>query len=72
MPCSFPFSVFYSLSEEHRPVRLRKVVLSFPSFKSSFRFDMSLSYKLSHVIRTYSDDKPTLVVSVPVFCTLGA
>eukprot|EP00117_Sycon_ciliatum_P004459 scpid34487/ scgid4280/ Probable ATP-dependent DNA helicase HFM1 len=51
----------HCLSEEHRPVRLRKVVLSFPSFKSSFRFDMSLSYKLSHVIRTYSDDKPTLV-----------
>ena len=53
------------LDESHRPVKLRKVVLSYPCSErqSEFRFDLSLNYKLSGVIQTYSDQKPTLVVS---------
>ena len=30
---------------------------------SDFKFDLSLNYKLSGIIQTYSDCKPTLVVS---------
>lgn len=56
--------IFYSMDDSHRPVRLRKVVLGFPkgSNFSEFRFDLSLNYKLSGIIQTYSDRKPTLVV----------
>ena len=55
------------MDESLRPVRLRKVVLGFYFDEnkkgSEFHFDMSLSYKLAGVISTYSEDKPTLVVS---------
>ncbi|CAH3171720.1 unnamed protein product [Porites lobata] len=53
----------YSMDDSHRPVKLRKVVLGFPkgSNFSDFRFDLSLNYKLSGIIQTYSDRKPTLV-----------
>ncbi|XP_070567213.1 probable ATP-dependent DNA helicase HFM1 [Ptychodera flava] len=53
----------YKLDDTHRPVRLRKVVLGFPCREnvSEFKFDLSLNYKLSGVIQTYSDQKPTLV-----------
>lgn len=54
----------YSMDDSHRPVKLRKVVLGFPKGNnySDFRFDLSLNYKLSGIIQTYSDRKPTLVV----------
>lgn len=53
------------MDDSHRPVKLRKVVLGFPKGNnfSDFRFDLSLNYKLSGIIQTYSDRKPTLVVS---------
>ena len=53
------------MDDSHRPVKLRKVVLGFPKGTnySDFRFDLSLNYKLSGIIQTYSDRKPTLVVS---------
>ena len=50
------------VDECHRPVRLRKVVLSYPSSTSDFKFNLSLNYRLSSVIHTYSDQKPCLVV----------
>lgn len=52
------------MDDSHRPVKLRKVVLGFPKGNnySDFRFDLSLNYKLSGIIQTYSDRKPTLVV----------
>ncbi|CAI8023476.1 Probable ATP-dependent DNA helicase HFM1, partial [Geodia barretti] len=49
------------IDECHRPVRLRKVVLSYPSSTSDFKFNLSLNYRLSSVIHTYSDQKPCLV-----------
>lgn len=56
----------FSMGEEYRPVKLRKVVLGYPCSEniSDFKFDLSLNYKLSGIIKTYSDCKPTLVVSV--------
>lgn len=53
------------MDDSHRPVKLRKVVLGFPKGNnfSDFRFDLSLNYKLSGIIQTYSDRKPTLAVS---------
>lgn len=54
------------MDDSLRPVRLRKVVLGFPFDEqkgSDFQFDMSLSYKLARIVNTYSDNKPTLVVS---------
>ncbi|XP_038054687.1 probable ATP-dependent DNA helicase HFM1 [Patiria miniata] len=56
-------AVYHKLDESHRPVKLRKVVLSYPCSErmSEFRFGLSLNYKLSGVIHTYSDQKPTLV-----------
>ncbi|XP_065640324.1 probable ATP-dependent DNA helicase HFM1 isoform X3 [Hydra vulgaris] len=51
-----------SLGNEYRPVQLKKVVLGYePEKKSDFMFDLTLSYKLSGVIRTHSDNKPTLI-----------
>nr|XP_006818661.1 PREDICTED: probable ATP-dependent DNA helicase HFM1-like [Saccoglossus kowalevskii] len=56
-------AVMHKMDDTHRPVRLRKVVLGFPCHEnqSEFKFDLSLNYKLSGVIQTYSDQKPTLV-----------
>ena len=53
---------FCSIDESHRPVQLRRVVLSYPDATTDFKFDLSLNYKLSNVIHCYSDHKPTLVV----------
>ncbi|GFR28616.1 probable ATP-dependent DNA helicase HFM1, partial [Trichonephila clavata] len=55
--------IAYKMNENLRPVQLRKVVLGYPCSDSlsEFRFDLSLSYKLGHVIQTYSEGKPTLV-----------
>ena len=51
------------LSEELRPVQLKKEVLSYPCPQawSEFRFDISFTYKLAVVINSYSEGKPTLV-----------
>ena len=52
------------MDDSYRPVRLRKVVIGYPSSDnmSEFRFDLSLNYKLASVIQIYSEQKPTLVV----------
>ncbi len=52
----------YSIDESHRPVQLRRIVLSYPHSSTDFKFDLSLNYKLSGVVQCYSDNKPTLVV----------
>ena len=54
------------MDDSYRPVRLRKVVLGYPFSENSsgFRFEMGLNYKLSSLIATYSDRKPTLVVFI--------
>ena len=61
----------FSFDDSCRPVRLRKVVLGFPCSESTseFKFDLSLNYKLAGIIETYSDQKPTLVVSEFLFPT---
>ncbi|EDO34884.1 predicted protein, partial [Nematostella vectensis] len=53
----------YSMDDSYRPVKLRKVVLGFPMHAnmSEFKFDLSLNYKISGIVHTYSDQKPTLV-----------
>ena len=56
------------MDETYRPVKLRKVVLGYQSCQSTFKFDLSLNYKIKSVIRTYSDGKPTLIVSTLTFC----
>lgn len=57
-------AVCLKMDESHRPVRLQKVILGFPcsSNQTEFKFDLALNYKVYGVIRTYSDQKPTLVV----------
>ncbi|ERE68224.1 putative ATP-dependent DNA helicase HFM1-like protein [Cricetulus griseus] len=56
-------AVCLKMDESHRPVRLQKVILGFPcsSNQTEFKFDLALNYKVYGVIRTYSDQKPTLV-----------
>ncbi|XP_078012699.1 putative ATP-dependent DNA helicase HFM1 [Phascolarctos cinereus] len=51
------------IDENHRPVKLHKVVLGFPwsGNQNEFKFDLSLNYKVASVIQTYSNQKPTLV-----------
>ena len=53
------------MDDSVRPVRLRKVALGYhfaENKQSEFQFDLTLSYKLAAVIKTYSEAKPTLVV----------
>lgn len=53
------------MNEKFRPVKLERTVLGYycsPKM-SDYCFDLSLSYKLAHVIDSYSDSKPTLIVS---------
>ncbi|CAL4081527.1 unnamed protein product, partial [Meganyctiphanes norvegica] len=54
---------YFKLDESLRPVKLRRVVLSYPCQEiwSEFRFEISLNYRLPSVIATYSEGKPTLV-----------
>ena len=55
------------MDETYRPVQLRKVVLGYPknNYRGAlFKFDINLNYKLVNVIQTYSEDKPTLIVSL--------
>ncbi|CAH6880767.1 Hfm1 [Phodopus roborovskii] len=56
-------AVCLKMDESHRPVKLQKVVLGFPcsSNQTEFKFDLALNYKVYSVIRTYSEQKPTLV-----------
>ena len=65
---STPASI-YKLDESFRPVKLKKIVLSYncgPSMKD-FNFDLTLNYKISNVIDSYSDKKPALIVSLYFF-----
>ena len=54
-----------SISDDLRPVKLDKIIMGFNTNKSipssEYRFDMTLTYKLESIIRTHSDQKPTLV-----------
>ncbi|RZF42591.1 hypothetical protein LSTR_LSTR001386 [Laodelphax striatellus] len=54
---------FAKIGDDMRPVKLKKVVLGYrhDEFKTSFAFDMSLSYHLKNVVLKYSNGKPTLV-----------
>ncbi|XP_074237544.1 putative ATP-dependent DNA helicase HFM1 [Saimiri boliviensis] len=56
-------AVCLKMDENHRPVKLQKVVLGFPcsSNQNEFKFDLTLDYKIASVIQMYSDQKPTLV-----------
>ncbi|KAL1791202.1 putative ATP-dependent DNA helicase HFM1 isoform X1 [Sigmodon hispidus] len=56
-------AICLKMDESHRPVKLQKVVLGFPcsSNQTEFKFDLALNYKVYSVIRTYSNQKPTLV-----------
>ncbi|XP_028638253.1 probable ATP-dependent DNA helicase HFM1 [Grammomys surdaster] len=56
-------AICLKMDESHRPVKLQKVVLGFPcnNNQTEFKFDLALNYKVYSVIRTYSDQKPTLV-----------
>jgi len=60
---------YYSIDETHRPVRLRRVVLGYPDASTEFKFDLALNYRLGSVIQIYSDQKPSLVVSISVKST---
>lgn len=53
-----------SLGEEYRPVKLRKIVLGYPCSdkQTDFKFDFGLNYKLSNIVQTYSENRPTLIV----------
>ena len=51
-----------SFGEEFRPVKLKKVVLSYPKISTNtFAFDHALNYKLLKIIDEHSEKKPTLV-----------
>ncbi|XP_068095919.1 probable ATP-dependent DNA helicase HFM1 isoform X3 [Hyperolius riggenbachi] len=56
-------AICIKMDECHRPVKLRKVVLGYPSGsnQTEYKFDLTLNYKVAGVIQTYSDQKPTLV-----------
>ncbi|XP_037315462.2 probable ATP-dependent DNA helicase HFM1 [Pungitius pungitius] len=56
-------ATYLDMDESYRPVKLRKVVLGFPSTpnQTEFKFDLLLNYKMSNIIQTYSDQKPALV-----------
>jgi len=62
-------ALYYKMNEKFRPVKLDKFVLGYycsPKM-SDYCFDLSLSYKLAQVVDTYSDSKPTLIVSIWLF-----
>ncbi|XP_019357136.1 PREDICTED: probable ATP-dependent DNA helicase HFM1 isoform X2 [Gavialis gangeticus] len=56
-------AVCLKIDENHRPVKLCKVVLGFPCSgnQTEFKFDLTLNYKIASVIQTYSEQKPALV-----------
>lgn len=53
----------FSMGEEFRPVKLRKIVVGYPCPKSysAFRFEITLSFKLRPLLFKYADGKPTLI-----------
>nr|XP_009680840.1 PREDICTED: probable ATP-dependent DNA helicase HFM1 [Struthio camelus australis] len=56
-------AVCLKIDEDHRPVKLRKVVLGFPcnDNQTEFKFDLTLNYKITGIIQTYAEQKPALV-----------
>ncbi|XP_064004052.1 probable ATP-dependent DNA helicase HFM1 [Pogoniulus pusillus] len=56
-------AVCLKISEDQRPVKLRKIVLGFPCSdnQTEFKFDLTLNYKIASIIQTYSEQKPALV-----------
>ncbi|KAJ7411127.1 hypothetical protein BTVI_51082 [Pitangus sulphuratus] len=56
-------AVCLKIEEDQRPVKLRKIVLGFPCSdnQTEFKFDLTLNYKITGVIQTYSEQKPALV-----------
>ncbi|XP_059678055.1 probable ATP-dependent DNA helicase HFM1 [Gavia stellata] len=56
-------AVCLKIDEDHRPVKLRKIVLGFPCSdnQTEFKFDLTLNYKIASIIQTYSEQKPALV-----------
>lgn len=63
MVCKIFFICLNRLDEDMRPVKLNRVVIGYPvaSEKSSYKFEITLSYRLMAIIGKYSDSKPTLV-----------
>lgn len=52
----------FTINECFRPTKVVKSVLGYTSIKmTSFRFDLSLNYKIVNVIKQNSRNKPTLV-----------
>ncbi|XP_071446219.1 probable ATP-dependent DNA helicase HFM1 [Hetaerina americana] len=56
-------AIFHKFNEDARPVKLNKVVIGFncPSGWSSFRFCLTLMYKLKGILLSYAAGKPTLI-----------
>ncbi|XP_046390762.1 probable ATP-dependent DNA helicase HFM1 isoform X2 [Ischnura elegans] len=56
-------AISYKFNEDMRPVRLKKVVLGFhcPDNWSSFRFSLTLMYKLKGILLSHASGKPTLI-----------
>uniref|UniRef100_A0A336N1Z5 CSON008546 protein n=1 Tax=Culicoides sonorensis TaxID=179676 RepID=A0A336N1Z5_CULSO len=63
----YPDSIkYFAISDEMRPIKLKKIVLGYERHKDKgyFKFDLNLNYQLTNVINKYADNKPTLI-----FCT---
>ncbi|CAO1414387.1 unnamed protein product, partial [Diamesa serratosioi] len=57
-----PTVKLFTINESFCPTKVDKSVFGYPSIKmTSFRFDISLNYKLVNVIKQNSRNKPTLV-----------
>ncbi|KAJ9596387.1 hypothetical protein L9F63_012595, partial [Diploptera punctata] len=56
-------ATYFKMSEDMRPVKLKKIVLGYsrPVGLSQFRFEMSMSYKLRGILFKYANGKPTLI-----------
>ena len=54
-------SMTFVFGEEYRPVKINKIVLGFKTSNNPYTFEKMLNYKLTEVIRTYSEDKGALV-----------
>jgi ATP-dependent DNA helicase HFM1/MER3 len=53
----------FSMGEELRPVKLKKIVYGYECRKgvSPFKFDLQITYRLKDVLMRHSDGKPSLV-----------
>ena len=47
--------------EEHRPVKVERVVLGYNMAKNEFMFEKNLNFRLAEVIGKYCENKPSLV-----------